>query len=170
VPSADHSGEGFSPVLLFGEEAVSSHSEEGLQHCREIPPAPIIYSVEVVPAVPDGVPINVVATLGGTVVRVTGINFLDPIIVEVLHAGAVVGSLYLFDAKYDLALTTLYMGTPPLSTGVYSLRATSVYGVGAALPNAIEARLFAHEMKAQEARSGFSPVWKTGSRFLSGGV
>ena len=76
---------------------------------------------------------------------------------------------YGLDPEFDLEANRVYAGMPALATGLYDLRVL-VGGVESnVLEGVLDYRKFAEEVKVERARSGFSPVWKTGPRLLTGG-
>lgn len=106
--------------------------------------------------------------LGGTIIRLLGDNFYDPMTVEVLLSGLVVGTCYMFDPALDLTRNVALIGSPPLAAGTYDLRVTTGAGT-VTLANAIQAMLFAEEMKVHRVRIAYGHRWKTGDRLLGGG-
>jgi len=114
-----------------------------------------------------GVSPGIVSRLGGDVVTIVGTNFSDPIVIEILLAGDVVGTCYVFDVEFDLDSTRIHAGTPALDDGVYDMQVTTTAGPSAVLIGALEYRLFAEQMKAQRVNIGFAAPWAVGSRLLS---
>lgn len=135
-----------------------------------VPVAPTLLAVSA--EVPPGVASNVVDQLGGTILTIVGTNFTDPITIEVMSGPiatpTIVGECYLFDAEFDLTPSRLLCGSPALEDGTYHLRVTTAGGV-AELEDAIEARLWANELKTVSVRSKFAQPWATGERFMARG-
>ncbi len=114
-----------------------------------------------------GISPAIVARRGGTVVKITGENFADPMIIEVLDGPTVVGTAYYFDAELDLERNRVFAGMPALADGFYSLRVTTEGGESNTLVDVVEYRLFSEEVKAHRVRIGFAAPWKTGPRLLT---
>lgn len=126
----------------------------------------------------------VVARRGGTILRVIGTNFFDPVTVEILRGGAgayeVVGEAYVFDPEFDVAPNRIICGAPafgaPVASlggdrpgdGLYHVRVTTDGGTTEVLEDTIEARLFAEENKTLAVRNKYSRQWVAGPRVLSG--
>jgi hypothetical protein len=104
------------------------------------------------------------------VVRLLGTNFNDPMIIDVLQSGVVVGNAFYFDAEFDLESNLCFVGMPALDDGFYDMQVTTPGGTSPLLVNAVEYRLFAEEMKVQRVRIGFSSPWAAGGRLLSSNV
>lgn len=107
-----------------------------------------------------------VDTLGGDVITVLGNNFAAPLTAKVMVDAVVMGDCYLFDERYDLKASKVYLGTPALPPGYYTLQITTpsgtiVAGVGLTY---IEV---ARELKAERVRGAFSRAWRTGTRYLT---
>lgn len=114
----------------------------------------------------------VVAIKGGTVCRLIGTNFSDPMTIEIgLGSGGsfvAVAEGFVFDPELDLRRNRVFFGAPRLERGLYSVRVTTVGGVSGVLEDAIAARLFADEYKTVSARSKFARKWLSGTRILKG--
>jgi hypothetical protein len=106
---------------------------------------------------------------GGTVLGIFGENFFDPMTVEVLDAGEVVGTGYIFDAEFDLERNRAYAGMPAMAEGVYDLRVTTAGGDSNVLEGALDYRLHSEQAKVHGGRIKFSSTWKTGPRTLTSG-
>jgi hypothetical protein len=104
---------------------------------------------------------------GGTVIKVLGENFFDPMIVEVLRAGLVVGTGYIFDPEFDLERNRAFVGMPALADGFYDLRVTTDGGTSGVLVDALEYRLFSEQTKIHRVRVGLAAPWVTGPRILT---
>lgn len=125
--------------------------------------------------------------LGGDVTTVVGTNFLDPMVVEFLQGGVVIGastipgSAYadsvtagtargiILDPRYDISPNRVYVGTPALAAGVYDVRVTTEGGVSAVLVGALTAKPVAMEHRVLSMRSKWARAWQVGPRLLSGG-
>ena len=133
------------------------------------PPAVIGVTSEPGPGVPAANP-AVINVLGGTILRIVGSNFYDPVTVELLSGSGgsyvVAGAAYVFDPAFDVTAKLIYAGSPRLDIGTYSLRVSTPAGVSAIAVNVIEARVFADEYKTVSVRSKFGTPWATGSREL----
>lgn len=120
------------------------------------------------PPVLIGVSDPIVNRVGGTVVVVYGENFYDPMLVEILKSGNVVGEGILWDPTLNLEENRAWVGMPALDDGFYDLRVTTDGGVSPVLVNALEYRLFAEEAKTLAARSKWGKNWDVGPRIMSG--
>jgi hypothetical protein len=111
-----------------------------------------------------------VDVLGGDVITIGGTGFYDPMLVEVLDGGgAVVGTCYIFDPRYDVFKSRIYCGTPALPRATYDLRVTS--GTGSdTLVGALVYEPIADQIKVERVRTGFASAWLSGRRLLRGGV
>jgi hypothetical protein len=123
---------------------------------------------------------------GGTVLTVTGSNFVAPLYGEVLSgpvgAPVVEGRAFLFDPTFDLknpkqdqAYTTAILGLPTVpAPGSYHLRLNVAGTLTGILENALTYRVFAEEYKVHKVRKAFGRRWQTGRRLLvtaiTGGV
>ena len=111
--------------------------------------------------------------LGGDILTVVGTGFSDPMIVEVLSGTSpgylVEGTCYMFDARYDLRATKLYVGTPPLGAGVYHLRVTAPSGSTAVIEDVLKYHRFAEELKVERARVSLTKAWEVGRKLLRRG-
>lgn len=163
---ANYVGEGFDPPLLLGEEAAGIYSSESFELCREVPRPIVITGVEVFHQYrPDG-PTGV-SNEGGDVIRISGSPFDSSAVVELVDSmGEVAGYGYIFDTRYDVSSTYILAGLPPLVDGTYGVRVVTDSGASAVFENALVSKLFAHEMKVQRVRQGYSKTWKTGPRIL----
>jgi hypothetical protein len=117
---------------------------------------------------------QLVDVLGGDVIEIIGTEFEDPLTVEVLIGPSggpytVVGTCYMFDARYDLTTTRAFVGTPALAQGIYHVRVTNSVN-SAVLEDALDFQPFAEELKVHRVRVGFARVWATGRRMLLGGL
>lgn len=115
----------------------------------------------------------VVAIKGGTVCRIFGTNFFDPITIEI-GLGAGLGFVplaegFVFDPELDLRRNRVYFGAPRLERGLYSVRVTTEGGTSNVLEDVIAARLFAEEFKTISVRGKYAPKWATGPRILRRG-
>jgi hypothetical protein len=103
---------------------------------------------------------------GGDVITIVGSNFYYPVVVEVLQAGNVVGTCYMFDPEFDLTASRLLMGSPSLPTGTYDLRVSTNNGFEATLANALTYKVFAEEARAHAGRGKWASAWLTGPNYL----
>jgi hypothetical protein len=129
-------------------------------------PPPTLISVASPLAISTGLP-AIVERRGGTVCRVLGTNFFDPLTIEILRAAVVVGTGYLFDAEFDLNRTRAFVGMPALADGFYDLRVTTEGGDSNVLTDALEYRLVSEQVKIHRVRIGYSAPWITGPRLLT---
>lgn len=116
-----------------------------------------------------GVSPAIVDTEGGSGITLLGTNFYDPMTVDVLHGGLVVGTGIIFDPEFDLQQNRVYVGLPALAVGFYDLQVTTDGGSSPILVGALEYRVFANDFKVVSVRSKWAAVWNTGPRILSGG-
>jgi len=110
---------------------------------------------------------GIIARRGGSIVKIVGEHFADPMIVELIQSAQVVGAGYYFDAEFDLERNRLFVGTPALPDGFYSLRVTTAGGESNILEDALEVRLFSEEVRVHRVRIGFAAPWLTGPRMLT---
>jgi len=123
--------------------------------------------VEFPPPVLSGISPTILAEQGGTVLKILGENFFAPVQVDVLDAGVVIASGFVFDAEFDVEQNRIFAGMPALPTGVYDLRITTPGGDSNTLFDVLDYRLFADESKVQRVRIGFAQPWRTGPRLFT---
>lgn len=116
---------------------------------------------------------SVVSHEGGTVVRLVGDYFRDPMTIEILTGTlgsyVVVGAGYIPNPRYDISPSEAFFGTPALAADVtYHVRITTASG-SVVLENAFTSRVLAEEFKVHAARGKYAPAWETGLRLLRGG-
>lgn len=119
------------------------------------PGAPALLLID--PAVAD--------TRGGTTVTLYGLNFFDPAQVELVRNVTTVGRGQYLSARLDLRLKKMIVGLPALPADTYGIRVTTPYG-SSFLPNCVEFRLFAEEVKVHRVRGRWSAAWAVGPRLL----
>ena len=114
----------------------------------------------------------VVAEQGGTICRLFGTNFADPMTVEIGLGSTLsftkLGEGYIFDPEFDLRSNRVFFGAPALERGLYSIRVVTAGGTSNVLEDVLSARLFAEEYKTISVRGKFSAKWRTGPRILKG--
>lgn len=125
--------------------------------------------VDLPPPIVSDVHPTILEIRGGTVLGIFGENFHDPMTVEVLQAGQVVGTGYIFDAEFDLQPNRAFAGMPALDEGVYDLRVTTAGGESNVLGGVLDYRLHSEQAKLHAGRIKFSSTWKTGPRTLTSG-
>ena len=115
----------------------------------------------------------VIAIKGGTVCRLFGTNFFDPMTIEIgLGTGGGFAKLaegFIFDASQDLRRNRVFFGAPRLERGLYSIRVVTDGGTSSVLEDVLAARLFADEFKTISVRGKYAPKWATGPRILRRG-
>lgn len=112
---------------------------------------------------------GIVDVLGGDVITIGGSGFYDPVTIEVLLMGTVVGTCFVFDARYDVSKSRIYCGTPALDAGTYDVQVTT--GAGSSLlAGALVYEPIAQQGKVERVRLGFASPWATGRRMLRGGA
>lgn len=111
---------------------------------------------------------------GGTVIRIFGNGFFDPIEIELLTgttgAYEVVGVGYVWNPEFDLRSNWVYFGAPALDAGLYHLRVRTDGGESNVLEDAIRYRVFAERYKIVSVRGKHSRNWETGRRLLQEGI
>lgn len=112
---------------------------------------------------------GIVDVLGGDVITIGGSNFADPVLIEVLFGGNVVGTCYVFDPRYDVSASRIYCGTPALAQGTYDVRVTTDAGTST-LVGALTYEPIADQLKVERVRISLARVWSAGPLVLRGGV
>lgn len=105
---------------------------------------------------------SVAEARGGTVVFLEGTGFEAPLTVEVLLASVPVAA---FDVNYDITPTSAFFGTPVLAPDTYEVRVTNADGTSGTVELVV--KKFAEQMKVEQVRQKWSPIWKVGPRWLS---
>jgi hypothetical protein len=110
---------------------------------------------------------TIVERRGGTVIKLLGENFFDPMTVDILQSSVVVANGYIFDPEFDLERNRAFVAMPALPDGFYDIQVTTDGGTSGVLVNAVEYRLHSEEVKVQRVRIGFAQPWVTGPRLLT---